>query len=94
MFLKTVLYFCTSKATSFGPFYGSLSDRYTRTHERNYTIIYITLERERERERSPFTQMLYKTGKKMYIISENNKKQRLLQIYMNICTEVYIRTGI
>lgn len=32
---------CISKVTSFGPFYGP-SDLFTRTHERNYKIIYIT----------------------------------------------------
>jgi hypothetical protein len=33
--------------SSFGPFYGPSSELYTRTHERNYTIIYIILEKER-----------------------------------------------
>jgi len=32
-----------SEATSFGPFCGLSSDLYTRTHERSYTIICITL---------------------------------------------------
>jgi len=35
-----------SKVTSFGPFDVPSSDLYTRTHERNYTIICITLEKE------------------------------------------------
>jgi hypothetical protein len=44
------------KVTSFGPFYRPSSDLHTKIHERNYTIIYITL----KEEISSFTKM-YKT---------------------------------
>jgi len=40
---NTVLFL---KVTSFGPYYRPSPDLYTRTHERNYTIIYITSEEE------------------------------------------------
>ena len=77
MYLKKV----SSCATQlyFGLFDGQSSDLHTRTHERKCTVIYIIL--ERERERSSFTQM-YKTGKKMYVISDNNIELRYLQKYM------------
>lgn len=31
-----------SKETIFSPFYGPSSDLYSRIHERNYTIIYVS----------------------------------------------------
>ena len=48
-----------SDVTIFGPLYWPSLDLYTRTHERNYKIIYIPL----EKESASFTQM-YKTCKK------------------------------
>jgi len=47
-----------SKVSSFSPIYGPSPDIYTRTDERNHTVIYITL----EKEICSFTYM-YRTGK-------------------------------
>jgi len=44
------------KVTIFSPFYVPSSDLHTRTHERNYAVTYVAL----EKEISFFTQM-YKT---------------------------------
>jgi len=58
-----------SNVTIFGPLYWPSLDLYTRTHERNYKIIYIPL----EKENASFIHM-YTTCKKMHKISENNVK--------------------
>jgi hypothetical protein len=67
-----------SKVTSFSPFYGMSSGLRARTHERNYTTIYINS----EKEISSFTQ-LYKTGEKcIWFVSTMYNKISYKHIHM------------
>ena len=74
-----------SKVTSFSLFYGLSSDLYSRTHERNYAIIYITL----QEEISSFTQPIKLEKKIAYDEWKQCKIKLIRNVYKNIWKAVY-----